>query len=134
VRGATSWPASEEPLSPSISEIAESFSRHRFAETYRFMLDEIEWTQVGGTRARGKDEVVAICEESAKYLTGVTTTFHRFKVIESADCVVIDSRANYVDEEGGSSTVASCDIYDFSDGVLSTITSYTVELEARDPV
>ena len=110
--------------------IAESFSRHRFVETYPSMLDDLEWTQVGGTHVRGKDEVVALCEESAKYLAGVRTTFHRFKLIEAGDCVVIDSRAEYVDDSG-SSTVASCDIYDFDSGMLAAITSYTVELRSE---
>jgi hypothetical protein len=40
-----------------------------------------------------------------------------------------DSRAEYVDAEGESSLIASCDIYGFNDGSLATITSYTVEQE-----
>jgi hypothetical protein len=40
-----------------------------------------------------------------------------------------DSRAEYVDAEGESSLIASCDIYEFVDGNLAAITSYTVELE-----
>jgi hypothetical protein len=76
-----------------------------------------------GRRHRG------VCEESSKYLAGVRTTFHQFKVIEGNDSVVIDTRAEYEDEETGSSKVASCDIYDFVDGNLAAITSYTVELE-----
>ena len=115
-------------MSPTITEIAKSFSQHRFEETYRFMLDDIEWTQVGSTHTRGTDDVVAVCEESAKYLARVRTTFHQFKVIEADSCVVIDSRAEYVDDEA--STVASCDIYDFTGGNLAAITSYTVELGA----
>lgn len=115
-------------MNPTIAELAESFSRHRFAETYPSMLDDLEWTQVGGTHVRGKDAVVAVCEDSAKYLAKVRTTFHRFKLIEAADCVVIDSRAEYVDDDGGSSTVASCDIYDFDGGKLAAITSYVVGL------
>jgi hypothetical protein len=40
----------------------------------------------------------------------------------------VDSRAEYVDRDGRSSAVASCDIFDFSGGRLSRITSYTIEL------
>jgi predicted SnoaL-like aldol condensation-catalyzing enzyme len=114
-------------MDTTITEIATNFSRHRFDQTYRFMLEDIQWTQVGGTLARGKGAVVGVCEESAKYLAQMTTTFHHFRVIEADDCVVIDTRAEYVDDEG-SSNVASCDIYDFTDGKLAAITSYTVEL------
>lgn len=46
------------------------------------------------------------------------------------DCVVIDSRAEYVDAEGESSQVASCDTYDFSDGPLAAITTYAVEIDS----
>ncbi len=31
-------------------------------------------------------------------------------------------------EPGGTSRVSSCDLYDFTDGRLTSITSYTVEL------
>lgn len=115
-------------MSPTITEIASSFSSHRFEEAYPFMLDDVEWTQVGGKHARGKDEVVGVCEESARYLAQVRTTFHQFKVIEADGCVAIDARAEYVDNQDGSSRVASCDIYDFTDGGLAAITSYAVEL------
>lgn len=103
-------------MSPTITEIARSFSRHDFAEKYPFMLDDIGWTQIGGTRARMKDDVVSVCEESAKYLAQVRTTFHQFKVIESDSCVVIDTRAEYVDNENASSRVGSTDIYEFTGG------------------
>jgi hypothetical protein len=35
----------------------------------------------------------------------------------------------YVDADGGVSLVSSCDIYAFDDGVLTSITSYAVELD-----
>jgi len=41
---------------------------------------------------------------------------------------VIDSPAEYLEVENERSVVASCDIYDFASGELSTITSYTVEI------
>lgn len=44
-----------------------------------------------------------------------------------ADCVVVDSEAEYAGD-GDSSLVASCDIHDFADGRLAGITSYPVEL------
>ncbi len=113
-------------MDTTIAEIARNFSRHRFDQTYPFMLDDIEWIEVGGADTHGKDAVVSLCEESAKYLAQVTTTFLHFRVIEAHDCIVIDTRAEYVDNQDGSSNVASCDIYDFTDGKLATITSYAV--------
>ena len=113
-------------MSLTASEIAAAFSHHEFQDTYEYMRDDIEWMLVGERHIRGKVNVVATCEESSKYLATVRTRFVTFKAESS---VVIDSRAEYVDAEGESSLIASCDIYEFNDGNLAAITSYTVELE-----
>jgi SnoaL-like domain len=111
-----------------IERIAEAFSRHRFAEAYPHLLDDVRWRIVGDRQVVGRADVVSTCEQSAEYLAGVTTTFSKFRLLAGTDSVVVDSEAAYVDQDGQSSTVASCDIFDFSDGRLSTITSYTIEL------
>jgi hypothetical protein len=94
-------------MSPTIAEIAESLSRHPSLRGDVSIHARGPRMDAGETHVRGNDEIVALCEESAEYLAGVRTTFHRFKLIEADDCVVIDSRAEYVDGDGGSSTVAS---------------------------
>jgi limonene-1,2-epoxide hydrolase len=116
-------------MSLTVTDIAAAFSHHEFQDTYDYMLDDIEWMLVGERHIRGKVNVVATCEESSKYLTTVRTRFITFTVIEAENSVVIDSRAEYVDAEGESSLIASCDIYEFDDGNLAAITSYTVELD-----
>ena len=116
-------------MSPTITETAEAFSRHRFEEAFPFMLDEAEWTLIGGQQIRGKADIVKVCQESASELENAKTSFSRFKVITTDDCVVIDSRAEYIDSDGESSHVASCDIYEFIDGNIAAITSYAVEVE-----
>ena len=117
-------------MSPPISEIAEAFSRHEFDRTFPHMDDDIEWAQIGEGHVRGKADVVTTCERSSEYLAGVRTTFSRFKIVAAENCVVIDSRAEYVDAQGESSQVASCDIYDFIDGSLAAITTYAVEIDS----
>lgn len=115
-------------IPPTIAEIADAFSRHAFAQTYPHLRDDATWTLVGERQIVGRADVVSACEESASYLADVRTTFSRYRVVTGEDCVVIDSQAEYVDPDGGSSHIASCDIYDFTDGRLAAITSYTVEL------
>lgn len=88
------------------------------------MDDDIEWAQIGEGHVQGK------AERSSEYLAGVRTTFSRFKIVAAENCVVIDSRAEYVDAEDESSQVASCDIYDFIDGSLAAITTYAVEIDS----
>jgi hypothetical protein len=111
-----------------IEQIAEAFSRHRFTEAYPYLLDDVRWYLVGDRQVAGSKAVMSTCEQSAAYLAGVTTRFSKFKTVVAEDCVVIDSEAEYVEEDGQSSVVASCDIFDFSNGRLAGITSYTVEL------
>jgi hypothetical protein len=108
-------------------QIAEAFSRHRFAETYPFLAADVRWNNVDGPQLAGRDAVIATCADSAAWLAGVTTTFSRFRVIAGAGTVVVDSEATY-DDGQSVSRVASCDLYDVADGLVTAITSYTVEL------
>jgi len=77
--------------------------------------------------------VIAACEESAAYLSTATTEFRKFKSVVGPDAVVIDSLAEYTGPDGEKSVVASCDIYDFMNGEVATITSYTVEVAEDRP-
>ena len=111
--------------------IAEAFSRHEFLATFEHLADDIEWNNVGGEQHRGREAVIAACTATAEALATAQVAFARFRTIAAADTVVIDSQANYVDEDG-TSTVASCDIYDFKNDRLTTITSYAVEVHTPD--
>lgn len=115
-------------MKPGIEQVAESFSRHGFQDTYPYLADDIVWNIVGNTQIVGKNAVISACDESAAYLKSATTTFRTFRLIVAADCVVTDTTAEYVGGDGDSSTIASCDIYRFCDGMLCEITSYTLEL------
>jgi hypothetical protein len=42
--------------------------------------------------------------------------------------VVVEGAAQFQDQENQTSSVASCDVFQFSDGRLVEITSYNVEL------
>jgi hypothetical protein len=68
---------------------------------------------IGGDHDRGKQAVVEACEASSAHLHGVMTTLRDFRVIVADASVVIVSAADYLDGDG-TSTVASCDIYDFA--------------------
>lgn len=115
-------------MSMNIDQIAESFSKHGFAATYSSMADDIKWNIVGGQELVGRDAVIGMCEQSAAYLATVATTFMQFKVTRAEFCVVVESVAQYKDAEDQISSVASCDIYQFSGERLVEITSYNIEL------
>jgi hypothetical protein len=109
-------------------QIAEAFSSHRFAETYDYLSPDVRWTAVGGPAFVGRDAVIATCEGSAAELASTTTTFRSFRSIVGTDAVVVDAVAEYR-EPDGVSIVSSCDLYDFDEGLVVAITSYTVELD-----
>jgi ketosteroid isomerase-like protein len=110
-----------------VRAIAESFSRHDFPVAYPYLHEDVTWTLVGDRRVVGRADVVATCERSAAYLAGVTSTFRRVKVVEAGSCVVVECEVEYA-EDAGLSRVSSCDLFDFTDGRLTAITSYTVNL------
>lgn len=111
-----------------IEQSVEAFSRHAFATTYPHISEDVIWDNVGGPQITGKVDLIETCNQSAAYLAGVTTRLSRFRTVVGESSVVIDSLADYIDGESEMTTVASCDIYDFTDGLLSGITSCTVEL------
>lgn len=111
-------------------QVAEAFSRHRFAEVYPFLADDVRWTNHGGPLVEGRDAVVAACEETLSALAEMSTDFREFRTVVGSDAVVVDVIADYVDTDGGRTRVASCDIYDVVGDRITAIASYTVALEA----
>jgi ketosteroid isomerase-like protein len=109
-------------------EIAEAFSGHRFREVYDALAQDIRWTLVGEGALTGRDAVVEACEDTLGQLASGTAEFQRFVVVAGTDAAAVDVIARYTDADGEVSLVSSCDIYEFRDGLVTTITSYAVEL------
>ncbi|WP_375436850.1 nuclear transport factor 2 family protein [uncultured Hymenobacter sp.] len=111
-----------------MQETAKAFSRHQFEKAVPFLASTIRWNLVGEKTLEGQESVIDACKQSANYLTQVTTTFIKFKVIVGDNEVVVDSVATYTNQQQESTKVASCDIYEFADGLVTEITSYSVDL------
>jgi len=111
--------------------IAEAISRHRFAETFPHLADDVRWVAVGQTTMQGKAAVVDACEAATAAMADLTVEFTRFVSIVGQDGAAVDVVARYVAADGHVSVVSSCDIYEFSDGKLVAITSYAVELPSE---
>lgn len=115
-------------MSLNMDQIAEAFCSHRFVETYPYMAEEIKWNIVGGEELVGRDAVIDQCDQSAKFLETVSTTFTKLKIYRAETCVVVEGAAQYQDQEDQISSVASCDVFQFSNGQIVEITSYNIEL------
>ena len=110
-------------------EIARAISGHRFDVAYRYVEDDVTWTLVGQGRLEGREAFIGACETTLAELNGVSTEFRQFRVLVGDDWVVIDSLADYAAVGAPTSTVASCDIYNFRDGRVTELTSYNIELD-----
>jgi ketosteroid isomerase-like protein len=108
--------------------VARAFSGHQFAETYDHLAEDIVWNLVGQARIHGRDAVIETCEATLRDLAETTTSWSRFVVTPDGPVVAVDSIGRYFGPEG-ESAVSSCDIYEFVDGRIQTITSYFVELD-----
>ncbi len=109
-------------------QIAEAFCSHRFAVTFPYMADEIKWNIVGREELLGREAVIDRCDKSAKFLETVSSTITKLKIHRAETCVVVEGAAQFQDQENQTSSVASCDVFQFSDGRLVEITSYVIEL------
>jgi len=114
-------------MNPTPRDVAEAFSHHNFTSTYDRLADDVRWRYIGGNEHVGKEAVVAACERSIADFAKVRTTFHSSRTVVGTDTVVVETLADYVDKEG-TSKIGSCDLYDFVDGTVTTITSYSVEM------
>ena len=109
--------------------VATAFSGHRFAEAYPALHEDLRWTLVGSSVIVGREAAIVACESTLAELADATSRFTRFDTIVGTDAVAVDAVAEY--ESGdGTVTVASCDLYQFQDGQVVAIRSYTVEATA----
>ena len=112
--------------------VAEAFSGHRFRETYPHLTSDVTWVARGASPTVGRDAVIAACDAAAEELGQLTTEFLTFRTVAEVDTVAVETVGRYVEADGGTSYVASCDLYDFVDGKLARIVSYASEIQEPD--
>ena len=115
-------------MSLDIQQIAEAFCSYRFVVTYPYMADEIKWNIIGRDELMGREAVIDRCDKSAKFLKTVAATITKLKISRAETCVVVEGAAQFQDKDNQTSSVASCDVFQFSDRQLVEITSYVIEL------
>jgi hypothetical protein len=115
-------------MSLDMDQIAEAFCSYRFAVTYPYMADEIKWNIVGQEELLGRKAVIDRCDKSTKFLETVSPTITKLEINRAETFVVVEGAAQFQDQEKQISGVASCDIFQFSDGRLVEITSYIIAL------
>ena len=102
-------------MSLTIDQIAEAFCSHRFAETFPYMADEIKWNVIGREELIGREAVIAQCNKAVKFLETVSSTITKLKTYCAETCVIVEGAAQFQDKENQTSSIASCDVFQFAD-------------------
>ncbi len=111
--------------------VAEAFSGHRFADTYDRLAPDVVWPARGESRSVGREAVIEACDGSAAELSRMDTEFLTFRSIADGDTVAVETVGRYQEAGEETSFVASVDLYDFDNGLLTRIVSYAAEV--NDP-
>jgi ketosteroid isomerase-like protein len=111
-----------------IESLATAFSTHDFAHVLPHVADDVVWELVGNQTIEGKHMVERLVELTADGLIGSTVTVRSARSVVGDGTVVVDTVTHYDHPSDGVTLVASCDLYDHADGVITRIRSYTVEL------
>ncbi len=114
-------------MSLTIEQIAEAFCSYRYTEIFPCMADGIKWNIIGTDEFVGRETVIAQCNNAAKFLETVSPTITKQKIHRAEACVIVEGAAQFRDRDNQISMVASCDIFQFSDGRLVEITSYVID-------
>jgi ketosteroid isomerase-like protein len=123
---------------PSPQDVARAFSTHRFDETYEHLDDDVRWVVPGGNSLEGRAAVTEACRAAVTELSDTRTDLQRLVLAGPAapdGPVAVDAVTRYTGPDGDVSVVSSCDIYEFRERRIVTITTYAVELDASsEPV
>ena len=116
-------------MSLNMEQIAEAFCSHKFTETFPYMANEIKWNMIGREELSGREAVIDHCGKGSKFLETVSSTITKLKTYSAEPYVIVEGAAQFQDHENQTSSVASCDVFQFSDGRLIEITSYVIDLK-----
>ncbi|HSY62031.1 MAG TPA: nuclear transport factor 2 family protein [Cytophaga sp.] len=104
--------------------MSQKFSSGDFAAVYAYFSDTIEWNIIGNQVLRGKADTINFCDKMLKKMESSELTNNN--VIETKEQIVIEGNCRYFDAEGKEAFVNYCDIYQFENGKIKTITSYCI--------
>lgn len=108
-------------------EIAESFSNGKFENTYPYLSDNIIWNVVGENIFKGKQEVIAQCNQITEYFNSVETDFQTQESIIAENRVIVRGTGEFLRNGKRVNLITACDVYEFNNnGELEKISSYCI--------
>jgi ketosteroid isomerase-like protein len=112
-------------MQPTKQEISNEFSRANFSFCYEHFTNNVEWKIIGDRTLKGKEDVIAFCEQMSSEIIG--STFNNFNAVTENDYIVIEGKCEYTSGDKQPGHVSYCDIFRFDDKKISSITSYCIE-------
>ena len=113
-------------MQPTITALSREFSGGNFKFAYNFLTDDIEWNIVGDKILKGKADVIEFCNTTARYFAEVSTKFVLINLICDGERVAIDGTAEFINKENKFIQISSCDVYQFENNCIKSITSYCI--------
>ena len=107
-------------------EIAQLFSRGKFAEVEEYLSADIVWNIYEEKQIiSGKTPVLAFMRKVGGYLVSTTTNFETFGILEDGNKVAVYGRAEFIRGTKTVNIIYSCDIYIFNGfGDIQKVHSY----------
>ena len=105
-------------------QISEQFSLGNFTFCYDHFGDDVVWNIIGNRSLKGKQEVIAYCEQMSIEIA--STTLANFNIVGEADAIAIEGKATFVDTENRPGEVSYCDVFRFRAGKITSIHSYCI--------
>ncbi len=113
-------------------QIARAFSGHRFEETYDLIAADANWILVWHACLEGRDAIIDACRGTAADNVGGETTWLRFVSTGTGEFVAVDAICRYRGPGGGLHRAVVRHIDEFDGELITTITTYAVELPSND--
>ena len=110
-------------------KIGEIFSAGDFKSAYDHFHDDITWKITGDKTTTGKNNVIGICDKLLSEMD--SSTLHNTNIIEDDNRIAIEGFCKFIDSENKAMQVDYCDVYDFEDSKIKSITSYCISLPTK---
>ena len=107
-----------------IQNSCEEFSKGNFTAVFHAFADDIQWNIIGDKILKGKKDVTDFCTKMQGEMEG--SQLNNINMLHSGAHSVIEGCCNYINTDNQPALVEYCDIYNFEQGKIKSITSYCI--------
>jgi len=107
-----------------VQKVNDAFSANKMEDFVAHCTDDVRWTMIGDKEYIGKEAIL-------KSMSGmdVQPVFNNGQIIADGDQVASNGTFSMQNKDGSMYNAAFCDVYNFSNGKITNLISYVVELK-----